>query len=357
MHTTALTTPAAVEGAITSQQLRARLALIQDAMRTVMVEGVDYGKIPGTDKPTLMKPGAEKICVLLRLSAGEPEVLDLSTHDEVRYRLRVPIVSAAGEILGVGVGECSSSEEKYRWRQPVYQSKEWEETAEDRRREVWKRKGGSASKQKQVRTNPADVGNTVLKMGHKRAFLHGVLLATAASSVFTHDLEDMSEELRASVTGTDEPTEPSEPKRTSSTGAPPAANGGAAAAPTAPATKDAGIDILRGVQFLDSKYVAASLDGKVKAHYTIATSQGEVCTPDQQLYREAESCEGSAHRFDLHTRLTRRGDGKRVRLLLQINPIPESAPAAAAPAAQPSEADSATTSAAGDTPEQGGLLS
>ena len=48
----------------------------------------------------------------------------------------------------------------------------------------------------QVRTNPADIANTVLKMAKKRAQIDLTLTATAASDCFTQDVEDLPEELR-----------------------------------------------------------------------------------------------------------------------------------------------------------------
>jgi hypothetical protein len=33
----------------------------------VLVKGVDYGEVPGTDKPTLLKPGAEKLLSAFQL--------------------------------------------------------------------------------------------------------------------------------------------------------------------------------------------------------------------------------------------------------------------------------------------------
>jgi hypothetical protein len=41
--------------------------------------------------------------------------------------------------------------------------------------------------------NPADYYNTVLKMAKKRAHVDAVLTATAASDIFTQDVEDMPE--------------------------------------------------------------------------------------------------------------------------------------------------------------------
>ena len=43
----------------TAAELRARLDLVREVKRAAMTEGVDYGVVPGTDKPGLFKPGAE----------------------------------------------------------------------------------------------------------------------------------------------------------------------------------------------------------------------------------------------------------------------------------------------------------
>lgn len=49
--------------------------LIQERLRS----GLDYGVIPGTTRKTLLKPGAEKICMLLGLRS-EFEIMD-ATRD------------------------------------------------------------------------------------------------------------------------------------------------------------------------------------------------------------------------------------------------------------------------------------
>jgi hypothetical protein len=180
--------------------LQERYEAILEVMANVLVEGKDYGRIPGTDKPTIFKPGAEKLCLTFLLAATDPTIEDLTTADEVRYRVRVPIEDASGRVLAVGVGEASTNEEKYRWRKPVCHE-EWAETPEHLRREKWFKgaRGEKPYKGEQIRTSPADLANTALKMGHKRGFIHGVLLATGASSVFNQDLEDFTKELRDSI--------------------------------------------------------------------------------------------------------------------------------------------------------------
>ena len=53
----------------------------------------------------------------------------------------------------------------------------------------------------QVRVEPADISNTVLKMACKRAEVAMVLTVLAAGDIFSQDLEDVSEDLRENVAG------------------------------------------------------------------------------------------------------------------------------------------------------------
>ena len=183
----------------TAAQIRAQVNLIQEVMQSVMKEGTHYGTIPGCNAPSLYKPGAEKIMATFRLAA-EPVVEDLSTHDEIRYRIKVRMRSPSGVDLGAGVGECSSSEEKYKWRNAICDD-EFNATPEDRRRiKYGRKKGGGHYTQQQIRTQPADLANTILKMAKKRALIDAVLTTTAASDIFTQDIEDVPEEMREAVT-------------------------------------------------------------------------------------------------------------------------------------------------------------
>jgi hypothetical protein len=191
--------PAVVEPmALTAQEIRANVNLIQTVLKSVFKKDVHYGIIPGTPKPTLYKPGAEKIMVLFRLN-GKPVIEDLSTLDEIRYRVSVMIThQVTRHEIGWGVGECSSNETKYKWIGVKFPS-DWEGTPEDRRREIWKQGKEKPYQVKQFRANISDVANTVLKMAKKRALVDATLTCTAASDVFDQDIEDMPEGLRANV--------------------------------------------------------------------------------------------------------------------------------------------------------------
>jgi len=200
---------------LTAAQIKAQVNLIQEVMQAVMKKDVHYGVIPGTPKPTLYKPGSEKILSTFRIGV-KPVIEDLSTADEVRYRVSAEgFDQQTGALLGAGIGECSSSEEKYKWRRPVC-DEEFNEAPEDRKRNVWKRGQSGNYQQKQIRTNPADVANTILKMAKKRAQIDMTLTVTAASDVFDQDLEDMPEELRQAAAEQKPPLQ--EPQKKSGNG-------------------------------------------------------------------------------------------------------------------------------------------
>lgn len=168
---------------------------VQQVMQAVMKPNVHYGAIPGAgDKPTLLKSGAEVLCMTFRI-ADRYEVSDLSASGVIRYRVNcIGEHQTTGAALGSGLGECSTDEEKYRWRKAVC-AEEFEATQEIHRRLKFGRKQGGHYTVQQVRTEPADLANTVLKMACKRAKIAMVLNVTAASDMFSQDLEDLDAEL------------------------------------------------------------------------------------------------------------------------------------------------------------------
>lgn len=209
MERQALANTGAVKGALTEQDIRAQVNLIQKVMKTVMQDKQHYGVIPGCgNKPTLFKAGAEKLMSTFRI-ALDPIVEDLSTDEEARYRITAKGTSqVTGCFLGAGVGECSSNETKYKWRASICDD-EYNGMPENLRREKYQKdfKSGKILKIKQVKTEHADIANTILKMAKKRAQVDMVLTVTAASDIFTQDIEDIP----AEIIGNKQPTQPSKP--------------------------------------------------------------------------------------------------------------------------------------------------
>lgn len=184
------------QGRMSASEVVQHAMVVQEVMRAVMKKGVHFGVIPGTDKPTLYQPGADVLCMTFRIAA-QFEVEDLSAADAIRYRVTCRGVhQPTGVVLGSGIGEGSTGEEKYKWRRSV-NDKEFESTPQHMRRVKY----GKSYETKQIRTEPADVANTVLKMAAKRAKIAMVLNVTAASDMFGQDLEDLDEALLESLAG------------------------------------------------------------------------------------------------------------------------------------------------------------
>jgi len=91
----------------------------QKVAHSELIPNLDYGVIPGTTKPTLLKPGAEKIAKLLGLS-DTYEMLDRQedwARPFFRYLIRCSLSQfGSDKIVSQGLGECNSMEGKYRWR-------------------------------------------------------------------------------------------------------------------------------------------------------------------------------------------------------------------------------------------------
>lgn len=263
----------------------ARVRRIQEVMRDLMKDGTHYGRIPGTPKPTLYQPGAELLCTTFRI-APQPRVEDLST-DAIRYRVTMRAVNQqTGEVLGEGVGECSSDEEKYRWRRPVC-DEEFAETPADLKREKWCRSERGNYKQKQIRTSPADIANTVLKMAYKRALISMTRTVLACSDIFAQDLEDLPEEIRESVAGDETPAKPTtQPPQRKSAPAP------------APSQAPAGALLVANVKPCKWK----KSDGTEGIFYAVKFSDGrEAATFHESVAKLATECCAEETPVDLTT--------------------------------------------------------
>lgn len=195
---------------LTAANVREHVNLIQEVMAAVMKKDTHYGVIPGCKQPSLYKAGSEVLLTTFRIAVSV-HVEDLSTDDAIRYRVRtVGTHQGSGVVVGEGIGECSSNETKYKWRR-CYLKQEFDATPETRRRISFKEnknKPNSPYENMEVRTEPADIANTILKMAKKRAQVDMTLTATAASDIFTQDIEDLPEEVQAEIAEQDRTTKP-----------------------------------------------------------------------------------------------------------------------------------------------------
>ncbi len=199
------------EPPMTLEGVKAQVGLISSVMEAVMRDGEHYGVIPGCKKPSLLKPGAEKLCLTFHL-APSYQILterDLGRgHREIQIKCQLHSIMS-GKLIGEGLGSCSTMESKYRYRDGVRKCPKCQAEAiiaskyEDGGYYCFPKKGGCGAKFKDGdqaiegqntgrMENPdiADSYNTVLKMAAKRAQVAAALTATGASDIFTQDVED-----------------------------------------------------------------------------------------------------------------------------------------------------------------------
>lgn len=132
--------------------------LMVEFVKVQMVKDIDYGVIPGTKKPTLLKSGAEKLCRLFSLRPSYELIHFVTDFDKplFHYHYRCTLVRQ-GEMVGQGDGCCNSREKKY----------------DSQKYKIY------------------DLTNTICKMAQKRALVAAVLSSCGASEFFTQDLEAM----------------------------------------------------------------------------------------------------------------------------------------------------------------------
>lgn len=126
-------------------------------VREMMVKDVDYGVIPGTSKPTLLKPGAEKLCKLFSLRPTYELVKSVEDFETPLFYFHYRCsLYHNGELMGQGEGNCNTRERRYERQQ----------------------------------NRVFDLVNTVCKIAQKRSLIAAVLNVCGASEFFTQDLED-----------------------------------------------------------------------------------------------------------------------------------------------------------------------
>lgn len=165
-----------------------KIAQMQAVVQKTLKQGHDFGEVPGTSKPTLLKPGGEKICMLFGLNP-EYEFLQVTEDYDKEffsYNIRCTLFRN-GQPVAQGVGSCNSKEKKYRFINV--------DTIPDNYMGASESFTDKYGKTKYKINNPdiCSLVNTILKMAKKRAFIDAVLQVASLSEVFTQDLEDMGD--------------------------------------------------------------------------------------------------------------------------------------------------------------------
>lgn len=200
---------------------------MKDFVEGVLRETVDFGAaFPGSKKPTLLKPGSEKLLRFFGLSTRIEtleKVEDWMGKDhggEPLFFYRYKSIAMRGDqVIAEAIGSCSSWEKKYRYRkaericpncgQHTIKKSKFPPKNDLNGEPGWycySKMGGCGAEfdvsdtnitEQEVgqilNPNPADQANTIDKMAQKRANVAVTLLACNASEYFTQDIEDYTE--------------------------------------------------------------------------------------------------------------------------------------------------------------------
>jgi hypothetical protein len=166
-----------------------KIKAFQSLVRKQLVPDHDFGTIPGTPKPSLWKPGAEKLCKLLALADSYQVIDKVEDWKEgfFYYRVTCELHSIRdGTLIAQGLGSCNSKESRYRYRWafgsevPEHVDKKSLHT-----KTIRTKKGQKAVMYRIENEDPYSLPNTLLKMAKKRAMVDGVLSAGRLSDIFS----------------------------------------------------------------------------------------------------------------------------------------------------------------------------
>lgn len=153
-------------GRMTPAVVKQQAEEIRELMRAALTEGVDFGRIPSTPKPTLYQPGAQWLLKWAGYGFTNrqgPIILDgVGRPFGVTYTCSVHLLGDGDVIVATCDGYAGYDEPD---------------------REQHENKFGKII--------PRSPWNTIIKMAQKRALVGAALAATAASGIFTQDVEDM----------------------------------------------------------------------------------------------------------------------------------------------------------------------
>jgi hypothetical protein len=193
--------------------------LLGEYVKREMVPGTDFGLIPGTDRRSLLKPGAEKLCSLFRCTPRFEIVEKTEDWDKpfFYYLFRVTVeTNDGGAVVAEGFGSANSMEGKWRWRnadrkcpecgKPAIKRSKFPPRDNPQAEPGWYcfgKAGGCGANF--AAADPAIVGqtagrvenddvptlvNTILKIAKKRALVDAAIALARCSDLFTQDVED-----------------------------------------------------------------------------------------------------------------------------------------------------------------------
>lgn len=169
-----------------------------ERVKPLLLEEVDIYTLPGMKKPSLGKPGAEKLAAIFGLSAAF--ILDRETMDAIRrgpdekqYVAYVCNLTRHGEFAGQGRGAAFVE-----WERTQYRNSNVAEYAAAKTLPWfipgdWQEKKGQYGNYYRVKDGTVFdhlALNKSIKMAQKSAFVDAVIRTTGMSDLFTQDVEN-----------------------------------------------------------------------------------------------------------------------------------------------------------------------
>jgi hypothetical protein len=196
--------PAILRPEMPVDQLLALQAEMTQLITKALEKDRDYGTIPNTQKPTLLKPGAERIIMAF---GAYPEYQVAAETANPDFENQIDGWEDSGhnkpdnwkELKAAGKGRNRQVDGVWQWQVPTG-TQIVKGLYEHRVRCILRKRGTNAiigtgegscsSLEKKYESRPRDLQNTILKMAQKRALVAAVLNTFALSDRFTQDVED-----------------------------------------------------------------------------------------------------------------------------------------------------------------------
>lgn len=157
-----------------------QMKAFKEFLKNELLDGIDYGVIPGIKLPTLFKAGGEKVQMFLGLT---PQYKLLNREFLPNHKVEISVYNNTTRKFD----KDAITRNYYAW--------EWSCELFFGEKKVAEGVGGANSEERKWtaqygKETPDSLANTVLKISKKRAFMDAILAVSGISDMFTQDLED-----------------------------------------------------------------------------------------------------------------------------------------------------------------------
>ena len=174
---------------------------IVEKVKPLLIPDIDIYQFEGMKKPSLGKPGAEKLAAIFGLTSSfevDTETMQVmgATSGGKQFIIYICNLYRHGQPVGQGRGATFVEYERTNYRNANTDEYNQAKARPDFNMEDWKEAKGKFEKYYKVKDGVVFdhlALNKAIKMAQKSAFVDGVIRATGMSDLFTQDIEDMED--------------------------------------------------------------------------------------------------------------------------------------------------------------------